>query len=259
MTSNISRCWAIAVSISGAGWPRPLPERPPFGETSGLEPLVYDWGLYDLTRDWSQSADIATNHPERLAALRQRFEECALRYGLHPIANDQVARLNHDFRPRPLTVTGPHAYPPGETRYRNAAFPEMPPGWRAEAEVEISAEAARFPIFHLGSRFGGADIAVAGATVFALNPTGRPEDMVTLSTPALAPGLHRIGVRFSPSRPSEVVMTCDGVEVARAIADKFPSPMNPETFVGAPAIDDEAPGPVRGGRLIRLTVTPGRA
>ena len=54
-------------------------------------------------------------------------------------------------------------------------------------------------------------------------------------------------------------MTCDGVEVARGMADKFPSPMNPETFVGAPGIDDEAPKTAHGGRLLRLTVTPGRA
>lgn len=258
MTSNISRCWAVAVSISGAGWPRPLPERPPFGETSGLEPLVYDWGLYDLTRDWSQSADIATDHPERLAALRQRFEECALRYGLHPIANDQVARLNHDFRPRPLTGTGPRLSA-GRDALSQCRLPRDAAGLAGRGRGGDHRRGGRFPIFHLGSRFGGADMAVAGAAVFALNPTGRPEDMVTLSTPVLAPGLHRIGVHFSPACPSEVVMTCDGVEVARAIADKFPSPMNPETFVGAPAIEDEAPGPVRGGRLIRLTVTPGRA
>ncbi|NEY91785.1 arylsulfatase [Tabrizicola oligotrophica] len=236
-----------------------IPERPPFGDTSGLTPLTYDWGLYDLTRDWSQSTDIAPDHPERLAALRARFEECALRYGLYPIANDQVARLNHDFRPRPLTGEGPRAYPPGETRYRNAAFPEMLPGWQAEALVEITAQDATFPILHSGSRFGGADMVVKGAAVFTLNPTGRPEDRVTLATAKLAPGIHRIGVKFGPARPSEVVMTCDGVEVARAVADKFPSPMNPETFVGAPAIDDEAPVPASGGRLLRLTVTPGRA
>lgn len=96
-----------------------IPERPPFGETSGLQPLTYAWGLYDLTQDWSQSTDIAPDHPAKLAAMRARFEDLVTRFNLAPIANDQVARLNHRFRPKALThssATLPMSSPLSDTR-----------------------------------------------------------------------------------------------------------------------------------------------
>ena len=42
------------------------------------------WELYHIADDFSQSEDLAERYPDRLAALKVRFEEEAERYGVIP-------------------------------------------------------------------------------------------------------------------------------------------------------------------------------
>ncbi len=50
------------------------------------------WELYDLTSDWSQSVDLAEQHPERLAELTELFTAEAGRVGILPLVDARVSR-----------------------------------------------------------------------------------------------------------------------------------------------------------------------
>ena len=43
------------------------------------------WELYDVKNDFSQSVNLADTEPERLAELRELFDEEARRLGVYPL------------------------------------------------------------------------------------------------------------------------------------------------------------------------------
>ncbi len=50
------------------------------------------WELYHIAEDFSQSEDLAERYPERLEALKARFEEEAARYGVYPLRDASARR-----------------------------------------------------------------------------------------------------------------------------------------------------------------------
>jgi arylsulfatase len=216
-----------------------VPPRPPFADTSGLDPATFDWALYNLSVDWSQSTDISVANPGKLHSLQVRFEEIAEQFQVYPIGNDQVARMKGDYRPHALTGTGPRLYPAGNTRYRESAFPPIGPGWKGTATVNLSAMEASGPIFSMGSKFSGAFFGVEnGKPSFVLNPTGEEEHFTTIcSERRLELGESKIEVSITKTQPPIAIMSINGSQVGSAEVLAFPSPMTPETFVGEFAID----------------------
>jgi arylsulfatase len=70
------------------------PQREPWKMFASADAAVnkapgYSWGLYDLTRDFNQTRDLAAKYPDRLARLKSLFEEQAARFNVNPI-NDRT-------------------------------------------------------------------------------------------------------------------------------------------------------------------------
>jgi hypothetical protein len=64
------------------------------------------WELYDTSKDWSQSNNLAKQMPEKLHALQRLWLLEAMRYNVLPL-DDQVAeRLNADTAGRPVLIKG---------------------------------------------------------------------------------------------------------------------------------------------------------
>jgi len=229
-----------------SGWmASTLPPTPPYSDGSGYKPEDFDWALYDLNIDWSQSADISREHPDRLAALKLRFDEYAEQYSIYPLANDQVARMYGDFRPLALSGSGPRAYPPGPTRYRGSSFPQVKPGWKGTATMTLDTADGTGMIFSSGSRLSGVRMSVEkGVPLFVLNPTGSESDMtVVRSVRHVMAGENTVEVRVGTDR---VTMWLNGDVAGSAPLGMIPNQVTPESFVGEHAIDDgdfkSAPG-----------------
>ena len=45
----------------------------------------YSWQLFDLTRDFSQSRDVSTRHPEKLKEMQALFDDEARRNAVYPL------------------------------------------------------------------------------------------------------------------------------------------------------------------------------
>jgi len=70
-------------------------------------PLDEDiWELYDTTKDWSQSKNLAKEMPEKLAELERLFLIEAVRYNVLPLDDRTAERFDPDLAGRPVLVRG---------------------------------------------------------------------------------------------------------------------------------------------------------
>jgi arylsulfatase len=52
-----------------------------------------EWELYHVAEDFSESTDVADEHPEKLEELKALFDEEAWKYNVYPLYDDMIARL----------------------------------------------------------------------------------------------------------------------------------------------------------------------
>jgi len=52
-----------------------------------------EWELYNVAEDFSESTNLAEEHPEKLAELVAMFDEEAWKYNVYPLYDDMIARL----------------------------------------------------------------------------------------------------------------------------------------------------------------------
>jgi arylsulfatase A-like enzyme len=64
------------------------------------------WELYDTTTDWSQARDVAAEHPEKLAELRQLWHDEAVKCNVLPLDDRRIERFNPDLAGRPQLIHG---------------------------------------------------------------------------------------------------------------------------------------------------------
>ena len=64
------------------------------------------WELYDTSKDWSQSHDLAKQMPEKLHQLQRLWLIEATRYNVLPLDDRVAERLNADLAGRPVLIKG---------------------------------------------------------------------------------------------------------------------------------------------------------
>jgi arylsulfatase len=52
-----------------------------------------EWELYHVAKDFSESTNVAAQHPEKLAELQKIFEEEAWKYNVYPLYDDMLNRI----------------------------------------------------------------------------------------------------------------------------------------------------------------------
>lgn len=177
------------------------------------------WELYDLTKDPSQTTDVAAVHPERLAAMRAAFLAEAERNHVLPIApNSRFSR----GRPEPFGHAGRYVFRPTEFRYPEGSFPQINGrSWSLKAKVNLATNGEQGVIVTQGGRFSGWGLVfLKGVPTFLYRPDNWVQTLFRLAAPAaLPPGDHVVGVDFTIDGPGinrggRYVMTIDGRQVA---------------------------------------------
>ena len=64
------------------------------------------WELYDTNTDWTQSKDLAKEHPKKLAELQRLFLIEATKYSVLPLDDRTFERFNPDLAGRPQLIKG---------------------------------------------------------------------------------------------------------------------------------------------------------
>jgi len=128
------------------------------------------WELYDLTKDWTQSNDVAAQNPEKLKELEALFLTEARKYEVLPLDASVATRL---VSPRPNITAGRTVFtythpltgiPQGDSPLL------LDTSYTITADVEIPSGGAEGMLLTSGGRFGGYGFYVLkGKPVFLWN------------------------------------------------------------------------------------------
>jgi len=171
--------------------------RPPWVISGGLgaDPTKYSWELYDLTKDWTQSDDVADKYPEKLKEMQDLFWQEAKKYQVLPLDASVVTRL---IAPRPSITAGRNVFTWTRplTGTPNGDAPSiLNASYNFKAEVEIPKEGAEGMLITQGGRFAGYGFYVLkNKPVFLWNLVDLKR--VRWEGPALTPGKHVLEFDF---------------------------------------------------------------
>jgi arylsulfatase A-like enzyme len=255
--------------------------RPPwvtFGPAN-LDPASLPWELYDLSKDWTQSEDVAAKNPAKLKEMEDLFWAEAKKYEVLPLDASVATRL---VSPRPSLTAGRNVFTwSGElTGTPNGDAPFiLNSSYNFKAEVEIPEGGAEGMIVTQGGRFGGYGFyLLKGKPVFLWNLVDLKR--IRWEGPeAVPPGKHTIEFDFKYDglgmgtlafnnlsgigRGGTGVLTVDGKEVARQTMERtLPLILQwDENFdvgadTGTPVDDKDYQVPFKfTGKLAKLTLT----
>ncbi len=175
------------------------PISPPWELGATPDPDVvnaYSWELYDLTKDWTQSNDVAAPNPEKLRQMQELFLVEAAKYRVFPLDNSLATRM---VTPRPSVTAGRNEFmysgelagvPMGDAPQLLGA------SYTITAEIEVPAGGGEGVLVTQGGRFGGWGFyLVKGKPVFTWNLL----DLRRIrweGTAALSPGKHTLAFDF---------------------------------------------------------------
>jgi arylsulfatase len=186
----------------------------------------YNWELYNVTEDPTESNDLAAKMPDKLKEMQDLFYAEAKAHDVLPLDNSSLSRWN---TPRPsltagrteFTYTGELSGVPA-----SAAPSILDKSYTITAEVEIPEGGAEGMIVTEGGRFGGYGLFLSkgefgigrGKVVFLYNLLDLKRTM--WEGPELSPGKHTIVFDFKSAgeglgQGGTGVLYVDGKEVAK--------------------------------------------
>jgi len=186
----------------------------------------YNWELYNVEEDPTQSNDLAVKMPDKVKQMQDLFYAEARKYNVLPLDNTTLARWN---TPRPSLTAGRTVFTySGElTGTPSSAAPDIKnKSYMITAEVDIPAGGAEGMIVTEGGRFGGYGLFLSkgefgvgrGKVVFLYNLLDLTR--TAWEGPELEAGKHTIMFDFKSAEPGlgkggTGVLSVDGKEVAR--------------------------------------------
>jgi arylsulfatase A-like enzyme len=157
------------------------------------------WELYRIAEDFSQSRDLSTSHPEKLAELKKRFDAEARENGVYPLNNafGTGTTLNRNAGSSLPGGARSVVFRLGTPRLPLAVAPRLFGSHRIEADVSIPAGGAKGVIISSGGRQGGYALYVRDdRLVYESNFFGKERTIIRSGGP-LPEGTVRLGYEFT--------------------------------------------------------------
>jgi arylsulfatase len=188
------------------------------GGSGGL-PTDYKWELYDLTKDFSQSRDLAKIHPDRLAAMQAAWDAEARKNNVYPLDDRQGSgRVSG----RPFEIPSQYVYwGAGISVAQSKAPPINFTSFTMTADITVPEGGPRGVLVASGSQFAGWSFGFEAGRPFVVHAASqKPEDLFRVAAvQPLAAGARRLTCRYTldgrPGQGGLMVMSLDGTEVAR--------------------------------------------
>jgi arylsulfatase A-like enzyme len=181
--------WLLSTKVNRAPWEAFGPANP-----DPLNNQVFQ--LYDLSKNWNQTDDIAAQHPDKVAALRKKFVAEAKKYQVFPLDASVAARI---VAPRPNITAGRTDFvykrpmvglPQGDSPLL------LNTSYTITADIDVPQGGAEGMILTSGGRFGGYGFyLLKGKPVFLWNLVDLKR--IKWEGPdALTPGKHTVEFGF---------------------------------------------------------------
>ena len=157
----------------------------------------FEWELYHVAEDFSQSENLAEKYPERLSELQLIFYGEAAKYNVLPIDNSKAPRLDVSLRPSLTVGRDTFTYYDGMYRIPEGTAPDFKnKDHDIAVEVEIGKGKTEGMLVTQGGRFGGwALYVIDGKPVYTYNMVNL-ERYSARSSKKLTPGKHTIRYSF---------------------------------------------------------------
>ncbi|MCK9541820.1 MAG: arylsulfatase [Novosphingobium sp.] len=217
--------------IYADGWmASTTPKRDPWklaGRPPGDVIVDYDWELYDLRKDFSQSRDLAAKEPAKLEELKAIFDREARANNVYPIDDSFIDR--YQLSGAPPSVHGDRtvfSYPPDMPRLAMGVVPPLA-GNSFSLSTRIlqgSGSGANGVISAVGGRFGGWSFYVLdGRPVVANAISEQARHKTRLVSDTVLPDRNDVPVRFEvdyakgrAGGPATVSIYIDGKPAGKA-------------------------------------------
>jgi arylsulfatase len=157
------------------------------------------WELYDTTRDWSQSHDLAKEMPEKLHELQRLFLIEAVRYGVLPLDDRRIERFDPELAGRPMLIRGTSQLLfPGMGRLtENSLLNLKNKSHSVTAEIVVPEGSVNGVIIAQGGAFGGWSLYTKeGRLKYCYNLLGLQHFYVE-SASSLSAGKHQVRMEFA--------------------------------------------------------------
>ena len=118
-------------------------------------PTDYEWELYDLNKDFSQSQDLAERKPEKLAELKAVFDEEAQRNKVFPLDDRLTLARFREAAAAGLPQRKEYVYWGKNIIVPENAAPRFIGSFRLDAEIDTTENTADGVLAALGSHFAG--------------------------------------------------------------------------------------------------------
>ena len=162
-------------AIYHLGWTAVAKHKDPWlASDHGLDDDV--WELYNVEEDWTQSNDLAAEHPEKLAELQRLFLIQAARFNVLPLDIRSAERFNPDIAGRPQLHHGhdADALPRHEAAQRERRrSTSRTSRYTVTADVDGARERRRRRVIAQGGAYGGWSVyATDGRLKYSYNLLG---------------------------------------------------------------------------------------
>ncbi|MEZ4334470.1 MAG: arylsulfatase [Myxococcota bacterium] len=229
------------------------------------------WELYDVTKDFSQSNDLASSRPDKLKALQAVFVREAIANHVFPLDDRRSERFNPAIAGRPDLMGGRRSLTlyEGMTGISENAFINVKGRKHSvTADIEVPPDGASGVIIAQAGRFGGWSVYMKDGRVHHVYNYGGLERTVVSSAASLAPGRHTVRYEFTPDEGPPGSGGTSRIAVdGRAMEEKHVPRTMPFAFSGDEGADvgrddetpvtDDYPARANGftGRIERVTVS----
>jgi arylsulfatase len=162
------------------------------------------WELYNLEEDWSQSKNLADEHPEKLKELIDAWFVEAKKNNVLPLDDRVAVEILGTARPSDEPPRDTYIYyPDTEPVPEGVAVNVRGRSYKILANVEITNQSEGV-IFAHGSRFGGHALFIKDHKLYYVyNFLGIAPEQVFTSDVALKPGTYTLGMEFEKSGTGE--------------------------------------------------------
>lgn len=232
------------------------PKRLPWvtiGKTTENPITDYEWELYHVAKDFTQSKNVAKENPTKLEELKKLFMEEARKYQVLPIDDRYGERGDVSTRPSLTRGRDTFTFYEGMTRVPEGSSPDLKnKSYRISADVEIPEGGANGVLMTQGGRFGGYGLLLLdGKLTFVHAFSNQPRHKFKVAAnEKLAPGKHTVAVDFKydgggAGKGGTATITVDGKEVATGkIPQTIPTRVSLDETLdfgedcGTPILDD---------------------
>jgi len=183
------------------GWTAVTKHRTPW-ILVGQKTIPFDediWELYDTTKDWSQSKNLAKEMPDKLAELERLFLIEATRYNVLPLDDRTAERFDPDLAGRPVLVRGTTQLLTSGMGMlgENCVLPLKNKSHSVTAELDVPEGGAEGVIVAQGANIGGWSLyAKGGKLKYCYNLSGVDHFFAESDRP-LPAGRHQVRMEFA--------------------------------------------------------------